>query len=101
MRLFQREQASAVKDDIRVGGAAIGNCYCGRVRQLPAKSAEQGAAGIVLGLPFRRADPAVAVAGAAILEMKGVQHAVADEPMCTGGGVELRIGAVAIERAVK
>lgn len=32
--------------------------------------------------------------------MKGVQHAVADEPMCAGR-VELRIGAVAVERAVE
>src|SRR5205807_10016718 len=54
-------------------------------------------AGIVLSQPFWRADPAVAIAGAAVLEVKGVQHAVADEPV-RAGRLELRIGAVAIER---
>ena len=54
----------------------------------------------MLGEPFRGADPAVAVAGATILEVKGVQHAVADEPV-RARGFELRIGAVAIERAVE
>ena len=67
---------------------------------LRAEAAEQRAAGIVLGLPFRGADPAVAIAGAAVLEMEGVQHAVADEPV-RAGRLELRVGAVAIERAVE
>ena len=54
----------------------------------------------MFGLPFRGANPAVAVAGAAVLEMEGVQHAVADEPVCARR-LELRIGTVAIERAVE
>src|SRR6267142_2104957 len=57
-------------------------------------------AGVVFGLPFRGADPAVAVTGAAVLEMEGVQHAVADEPVCARR-LELRIGAIAIERAIE
>ena len=71
-----------------------------RIRQLAAEAAEQRAAGVVLGLPFRGADPAVAIAGAAVLEMEGVQHAVADEPV-RARRIELRVGAVAIERAVE
>src|SRR6185369_5585697 len=65
-----------------------------------AEAAEQRAAGVMFGLPFWRADPAVAVAGAAVLEMEGVQHAVADEPV-RAGRFELRIGAVAVKRAVE
>src|ERR1700692_919883 len=54
----------------------------------------------MLGPPFRRANPAVTVTGAAVFEMEGVEHAVADEPV-RSGRVELRVGAVAIERAVE
>src|ERR1700744_6570830 len=54
----------------------------------------------MLGLPFRGADPAVAVTGAAIFEMESVQHPVADKPV-RARRFELRIGAVAIERAVE
>src|SRR4051812_15753120 len=54
----------------------------------------------MLGLPFRGADPAVAVAGAAVFEMEGVQHAIADKPV-RAGGFELRIGPVAVQRAVQ
>jgi hypothetical protein len=54
----------------------------------------------MFGLPFRGADPAVAVTGAAVLEMEGVQHAVADEPV-RARRLELRVGAVAIKRAIE
>ena len=99
MPFFQREQAAGVRDDIGVGDAAVDEIGR-RIRQLAAEAAEQRAAGVVLGLPFRRADPAVAIGRAAVLEMKGVQHAVADEPV-RAGRVELRIGTVAVERAVE
>ncbi len=89
-----------MEDDVGVGDAAIVGDRGRRTRQLAAEAAEQRAAGVVLGQPFRGADPAVAVAGAAVLQMEGVQHAVADEPV-RAGGVELRVGAVAIERAVE
>src|SRR6202043_1179810 len=98
--LFEREQASGMKDDIGIGDAAVGTRRGWCVSQFStAKAAEQRAAGIVLGLPFRGADPAVAVAGATVLQMKGVQHAVADEPV-RARRVELRIGAVMQERTV-
>ena len=100
MAFLQRQQASGMEDDVGVGDAAVLRHRGGRIRQPAAEAAEQRAAGVVLGLPFRGADPAVAVAGAAVLEMEGVQHAVADEPV-RAGRVELRIGAVAIERAVE
>src|SRR6185437_6508738 len=95
MRFLQREQSAAMEDDVGVGDAAIGQrARC--VRKLAAEAAEQGAAGVVLGLPLRGADPAVAIRRAAVLEMKGVQHAVADKPV-RAGRIELRIGAVAVE----
>ena len=68
--------------------------------QLATEAAEQCAAGVVLGQPFRRADPAVAIGGAAVLQMERVQHAVADEPV-RAGRVELGVGTVTIERAVE
>ena len=54
----------------------------------------------MLGQPLRCADPAVAITGAAVLEMKGVEHAVADEPV-GAGHIELRVRTVAIERTVQ
>ncbi len=99
MRFFQREQLAGMKDDVGVGDAAVGEVLRG-IRQLAAEAAEQRAACIVLGQPFRRADPAVAIAGAAVLEVEGVQHAVADEPVRTRR-IELRIGTVAIEHAIQ
>ena len=100
MAFLQRQQPAGMKDDVGIGDAAVGGRRGRRTRQLAAEAAEQRAAGVVLGLPFRRADPAVAIAGAAVFEMEGVQHAVADEPV-RAGRLELRIGAVAIERAVE
>ena len=99
MALFERQQAAGVKDDVGVGDAAVLRGRSRRIRQLAAKTAEQRAAGVMLGLPFRGADPAIPVAGAAVFEMEGVQHAVADEPV-RARRVELRVGAVAIKRAV-
>jgi hypothetical protein len=100
MAFLQRQQASGVKDDVGVGDAAVPGGRGGRIGKRLAEAAKQGAAGVVFGLPFRGADPAVAVAGAAVLEMEGVQHAVTDEPVCARC-VELRVGAVAIQRAVE
>src|SRR3954451_16047064 len=89
-----------MENDVGVGDAAVVGDVGRRARQLAAETAEQRAAGVMLGLPFRRADPAIAIAGAAVLKMKGVQHAVADEPV-RAGRLELRVGAVAIKRAVE
>ena len=100
MAFLQRQQAAAVEDDVGVGDAAVLGDVCRRIGQLAAEAAEQRAAGVMLGLPFRGADPAVAVAGAAVFEVEGVQHAVADEPV-RARRLELWVGAVAIERAVE
>ena len=100
MAFFQRQQATGVKDDVGVGDAAVLGDVGGRIRQLAAEAPEQRAAGIVFGLPFRSADPAVAITGAAVFEMEGVQHAVADEPV-GARRLELRVGTVAVERAVE
>ena len=69
MAFLQREQAAAMRDDVGVGDAAVGG-VSRRVRQLLAEAAEQRAAGIVLGLPFGGADPAVAIGGAALSRWK-------------------------------
>ena len=100
VEFLQREQLAGMEDDVGVGATGVGGDIGGRIGQLAEEAAEQRAAGIVLGLPFRGADPTVAVAGAAVLEMEGVQHAVADEPV-RAGRVELRIRAVAVERAAQ
>src|SRR5580692_11556978 len=56
----------------------------------------------VLRLPFWRAYPAIAIGHAAILDVEGVDHAVADKPVMIGiARCELRVGAVAVERAGK
>ena len=78
---FQRVELAGVMDDVGVGDAAIGRRAGRRVGQGLAEAAVQRAAGVVLGHEFWRADPAVAVARLAVLEMEGVQHAVADEPV--------------------
>src|SRR5258705_4997347 len=70
---FQREQASGVEDDVGVGHPTIRAGSRGSIRQFStAEAREQRAAGIVFGLPFGSADPAVAVTGAAVLEMESV-----------------------------
>ena len=67
MAFFQRQQAAAMEDDVGVGDAAVLGDVSRRIGQLAAEAAEQRAAGVMLGLPFRGADPAVAIAGAAVL----------------------------------
>src|SRR5579871_6147866 len=99
MALLQREQAAAMEQDVGVGNAAIAH-VSGRVGKLAAEAAEQRAAGVVLGQPFRGADPAVAIRGAAVVQMKGVQHAVADEPV-RARRIELRVGPVAVKPAIE
>jgi hypothetical protein len=55
---------------------------------------------MTIRLPFRRPHPAIAIGYAAVGDMKGVDHAVADEPMMIAiAGRELGIGTVAVERA--
>src|ERR1700692_4090531 len=70
MAFLQREQAPGMEDDVGIGDAAVGGCGFRRIRQLAAEAAEKRAAGVMLGLPFRGADPAVAIAGAAVFEME-------------------------------
>src|SRR6187399_1406977 len=78
---LEREQASGVEDDVGVGHPAIRAGGCGSIGQFStAEARKQRAAGVVFGLPFWSANPAVAVTGAAVLEMEGVQHAVSEEP---------------------
>src|SRR5260370_6926388 len=79
---LQCQQPSGMKDDVGVGDTAISTGSRRSIGQFStAEAAEQRTAGIMFGLPFRSADPAVAIAGAATLEMEGVQHAAAAEPV--------------------
>src|SRR5260370_31104595 len=68
---LQRQQASGVEDDVGVGHPTIRAGSRGSIRQFStAEAAKQRAAGVVFGLPFCGAYPAVAGTGAALLPMK-------------------------------
>jgi hypothetical protein len=55
--------------------------------------------GGILGLPFGRADPAIAIGGTAVFDMERADHAIAEEPMIIlVARRELRIGPVTIKR---
>jgi len=55
MAFIERQQAAGMEGDVGVGDTAIGGCRRRRIRQLAAEAAEQRAAGVMFGLPFRRA----------------------------------------------
>ena len=101
MRFLERQQLVAVPDDVGVGD--------GRVQRHDARIGEAGIAEgagealalLVLDLPLRRAHPAVLVGDVAILDVEGVDHAVAAEPVVRPARRELRVGAVAIERTAE
>ena len=102
MPLLQGEQLARVPNDVGIGDATVPTLR-GRVggcRIAPA--AEQRPMRFVLQLPLRRPHPPVAVADAAIGNVKGVDHPVADKPvMLLVARCELRIGTVAVERPDK
>ncbi len=76
-------------EDARIGVARI------------AEGAGQALALLVLDLPLGRAHPAVLVGDVAVLDVEGVDHAVAAEPVVRPARRELRVGAVAVERAAE
>ncbi len=100
MAFLEREQAAGMEEMLVLATPVSWLAVTGAPGNLRPKPPIQRAAGVVFGLPFRGADPAIAIAGAAVFEMEGVQHAVADEPV-RARRLELRVGAVAIERAVE
>ncbi len=85
-------------DDVGVGDAAVLalDRPVGRPR---VETAEQRLARRVLHDPFRRADIAVAVGDLPAVDEERVDHAVASEPVVMAPGLELRVGAVAVEGA--
>ncbi len=101
VEFLQRQQPSGVRDDVSVGDAAQQVLGVAAVPGFGrAEPAGQGTARRVLLQPFRRAHPAVAVAHPPVLDGEGVDHAVAAEPVVLRAGRhELRVGAVAIQRA--
>ena len=74
---FQREQSTAMPDNIGIGDVVAESAHLRRTGRGIAKGAVQGAAGNALTLEFLAAHLAVAVADAAIFEAEGVCYAVA------------------------
>jgi hypothetical protein len=100
MRLLEGEEPPGVPQDAGVGDAVIlvQGQWVGGSRIAPAP--EQRAAGAVFKLPFRGADPPVAVGYAVPFESKHVHHPVAEESvMVLIARRVLRVRPVAIERA--
>lgn len=100
MSFLERKQFAGMPDDVRIGDAVIHalNRRVGGRRIAP--GAEQRPMRRVFKLPFGCAHPAIPVGHMAVLDVKGVDHAVADEPMMIGvARRELGIGTVAIERS--
>ena len=98
---FQRQKLARVVDDVRVGDAEVladhARIGLGRI----AEPSEQGLPRLPFQLEARRANPAIAVGGAPILQRKGMHHAIAPEPVIMAARGELRVRAVAVERAVE
>lgn len=99
--IVQGEQAAGMADDVdegavpersrRIAFAQNGRIDRRRLRIAPV----DGAPGSSLHREFRRPDEAVAVAGVAIVEIDGMDHAVAVHRIGIGDRLEQRIGAVA------
>ena len=98
---FQRQELARVVDDMRIGHAEVfadhARIGLGRI----AEPSEKGLACFPFQLEPRRANPAIAVSGAPILQRKGMHHAVAPEPVIMAARGELRVRAIAVERAVE
>ena len=95
---MQGHQLDGMVDDVGVRRARI-DAGGGRIRWC-ARAVEEQTPRLVLCMPFRGANPAVAIAGAAAifvrLEEEGVDHAVTEEWEVRALRVELRVGAVAV-----
>ena len=88
-------------DDMRIGDAGVLADHAriggGRI----AEKAEKGSARLPFEFEARRANPAVAVAGAPIFQRERVHHAVTPEPVMSAARRELRVCAIAVKRAVE
>ena len=99
--LLEGQQAAGVEQDVGIGHAAV---LPGRqgVAEHGIEAAEEGAAMLVLELPLRGADIAVAIGGLAPAQPEGVDHAVAGEPVVVRvEGLELGVRPGAVEGAFK
>ncbi|MNQ76569.1 hypothetical protein D3C85_914120 [compost metagenome] len=81
MRLFEGEQPVAMPQHAGVGRATVLALRQRVAGGGVAESAEERAPGFMFELPFRRARPTVAVRHAALVDVEGMHHAVAGEPV--------------------
>ena len=99
MRFLERQKLAAVPDDVGVGDGRVERHHPRVGVARVAEGAGEAFALLVLDLPLGRAHPAVLVGDVAVLDVEGVDHAVAAEPVVRPARRELRVGAVAVERA--
>ena len=102
MRLFAGEDLVAMGDDAGIRDAAVlaenGSITRSRIAPTPEQRAMRGP----LQLEFWRSHPTISIRNPAVLDVEGVHHPVADEPVIIlVAWRELRIGTVAQQRANK
>jgi hypothetical protein len=91
-----------VGDDVRIGDAMQRTVGVRQIGVGRTERVDERPAGRILGLPLGCADPSVAVAHAPIVDRERMDHAVAAKPVVVRARRhELRIGAVAQQRALK
>ena len=101
MRFLEREEMTPVPDDVGVGDPGVRNLYPRNRRS--SKARDQRSACLMLGHPFIRPDPSIAIGCPAIVKSESVDHAVPDEPVMLPrvDRRELRIRPVAEQRPVE
>ena len=99
--LLERQEATRVPDDVGVGDGGVEREDARVGVAWVAEGAGEAFAFLVLHLPLGRAHPAVLVGDVAVLDVEGVDHAVAAEPVVGPARRELRVGLVAVERAAE
>ena len=88
-------------DDIGVGDIVF-DLFAARPWRLAKGSGQQTLARLALRLVLRGPHPAVAIAGLAVLDMNGVDHALTEKPVMLMAARRIhRIGTVAVKRTGK
>ena len=101
MPLFQRQELARMSHDVGIGDTAI-LASRQRISAHRVEASKQGSTMLIFELPFRRSDITVLVADLAVFDPKGVDHAVAGEPVIVAvPRLELRVGTSAIKGAIQ